>query len=136
KLAALSMPLTPRWALAAALNADNFDPAVLRRFLWHGTSGISARKFWSFGVHYRKARRSTSPRVLAQPTLLIAGSHDRTVPAQRVAEAAARIVAPSVRYVELGLAHGHALDYGHTDLLLGRYAEYEVFPLVADFLRG
>jgi lysosomal acid lipase/cholesteryl ester hydrolase len=133
KLAAL-MPLTPRWALTSALHAENFEPAVLRRFLWHGTSGISRRKFWSFGVHYRKERRGTRACVLAQPTLLIAGSNDRTVPALRVREAAARMVQPLVRVVELGTGQGHAVDYGHTDLLLGRHAEREVFPLISTFL--
>jgi pimeloyl-ACP methyl ester carboxylesterase len=133
KLAAWGLALTPRWMFSLA-TADAVERQVLQRFLWHGTSGISAKKFWSFGSFYRRARRGASEHVLSYPTLLITGTGDRTMPAARVRDVALRIAHADVRVVEFGRAQGHGADYGHTDLLIGRHAEREVFPCIAEFL--
>jgi hypothetical protein len=39
-----------------------------------------------------------------------------------------------VELVTAGISHGFSADYGHGDLVLGRRAPEELFPLVADFL--
>jgi hypothetical protein len=39
-------------------------------------------------------------------------------------------------YVEFGREGGHSADYGHTDLLVGRNAQAEVFPVVSSWLAG
>jgi polyhydroxyalkanoate synthase subunit PhaC len=83
---------------------------------------------------YRRARRGASPHVLAHPTLLVAGTGDRIMPAMRMRDVARRIVHPDVRWLEFGRAAGHVRDYGHTELLIGRHAEREVFPAIAEFL--
>jgi hypothetical protein len=36
--------------------------------------------------------------------------------------------------VQFHLAGGHAADYGHTDLLFGKKAPEEVYPVIADWL--
>jgi pimeloyl-ACP methyl ester carboxylesterase len=133
KLAACALALTPESVLARA-SEGGMDPAVLKRFLWHGLSGISAKKFRSFGSFYLRARRGASARLLEHPTLLIAGSGDRTVPAARVRAMAERMAHLGAKLVEFGRAGGHRVDYGHTELLLGRHAEREVFPCIAEFL--
>jgi hypothetical protein len=35
-----------------------------------------------------------------------------------------------------GVAFGHLADYGHGDLVLGRHADQEVFPVIDAFLVG
>jgi hypothetical protein len=45
-----------------------------------------------------------------------------------------RLPAASASYGEFGRAHGHRVDYGHVDLILGRAAPLEVFPAVAGWL--
>ncbi len=39
-----------------------------------------------------------------------------------------------VKLVIAGRAHGFSEDYGHADLILGRRAPDEIFPLVETFL--
>ena len=133
KLAACALAVTPPWLLARATR-DGVDPDVLKRFLWHGMSGISAKKFRSFGTFYVRAKRGHCKARLAHPTLLIAGAGDRTVPAAHVRAMVERIDHPQVELLELGRAGGHRADYGHTELLIGRHAEREVFPRISEFL--
>jgi polyhydroxyalkanoate synthase len=133
KLAACALALSPEGVFSRA-SEGGMEPAVLKRFLWHGLSGISAKKFRSFGSFYLRARRGPSEHLLHHPTLLIAGSGDRTVPAARVRAMAERMAQVGAKLVEFGRARGHRADYGHTELLLGRHAEQEVFPCVAEFL--
>jgi pimeloyl-ACP methyl ester carboxylesterase len=143
KLGALTLPVTPpavraRWvdpALRTLLNPDNVDDDVLRSFLWRSLSGISARKFWSFGRFYRKFRKQGAPRQRHRhPTLLLAGGGDHLVPPAKVRETLSRCTHPSSHMIELSQANGYQADYGHVDLLLGRHCEQEVFPLIHKFL--
>lgn len=68
------------------------------------------------------------------PVLAIGGSVDRIAPPASARAATERINSRDVRYREMGTAHGDQADYGHVDLLVGRHAPKEVFPLVLDFL--
>ncbi|TMB22032.1 MAG: hypothetical protein E6J59_04580 [Deltaproteobacteria bacterium] len=69
---------------------------------------------------------------MATPLLVIAGTADRFATPAAVRLALDRL--PSATYREFGRAHGHAVDYGHVDLILGRAAPTEVFPVVAGWL--
>ena len=143
RLAALALPLAPQAAregwvdpmLTTLLNPRNMDAARVETFLARSLSGISARKFWSFGKLVRKFQQ-TPPAWdrHRHPTLLLAGARDGLVPVASVQQTYARTTHPASRMVELSLANGHAADYGHVDLLLGRHVEREVFPLIESFL--
>jgi pimeloyl-ACP methyl ester carboxylesterase len=67
------------------------------------------------------------------PVLAIGGSADRIAPPRSVRAAVSRLRSPDVRYREMGMQHGDAADYGHIDLLVGRHAPKEIYPLVLDF---
>ncbi|HEX8703178.1 MAG TPA: alpha/beta fold hydrolase [Myxococcaceae bacterium] len=67
------------------------------------------------------------------PFLLLAGSRDLLAPPMSVARAKEHLGGP-VKLVIAGKAHGFDEDYGHADLVLGRRAPHEIFPLVETFL--
>jgi polyhydroxyalkanoate synthase len=72
---------------------------------------------------------ATSPDV---PLLVMGASHDHIVAAKDAA-AACRYF-PACSYVELGIAGGFSVDYGHVDPVVGTTAAAEVYPLVGAFL--
>ena len=68
------------------------------------------------------------------PLLLIAGSADRLATPAAVRRTLDYLPPAAASYLEFGRAHGHSIDYGHADLILGRAAPAEVFPAVARWL--
>lgn len=67
------------------------------------------------------------------PTRLIAGNRDRQVAPQAV-EHTAEVLGARTNVQMLSRRHGTQEDYGHWDLLVGRHAEREVWPLIAEWL--
>ena len=68
------------------------------------------------------------------PMMMISGSADRIAPPAAVFRSAAKVSSADLRYREMGLRFGDSIDYGHIDLLVGRDAPREVFPLVLSFI--
>ncbi len=115
------------------LRAENMDPRVVRLALKHAVADIEggvARQFARWvrtgaldgedGFDYRAHLRP-----LTAPMLTLAGAHDLLAP-------------PSAAHALVGLTSGPVetallSDYGHGDLVLGRRAPEEVFPLVGAF---
>lgn len=121
--------------------AANMDTDVVRRALANMPSDIAGgvvRQFahWiatdSFcqtdGTCYRKPLAGVK-----MPVLLVAGSKDLMAPPLAVARAQEYLGGP-VKLVVAGRGHGFAEDYGHADLVLGRRAPDEVFPVLESFL--
>ena len=121
--------------------ADNMDSDVVRRALANLPSDISGgvvRQFahWiatdSFcmvdGTCYRKPLAGVK-----LPVMLLAGSKDLLAPPLAVARAQEYLGGP-VKLVVAGQGHGFSADYGHADLMLGRRAPDEIFPLMEAFL--
>ena len=133
----------PRHALFEhALNLDNVEGSTVRRALAHTVADIQtgvARQFvrWvendtfdaNDGFNYREGMRS-----LRAPVMLLSGAADKLAPTSSV-EAARKYLGHVVESRTLGRATGSWVDYGHGDLLLGRHAPHDVFPVVAAFLR-
>lgn len=67
------------------------------------------------------------------PVLALAGSRDAQCPPRAVERTAASL-GSSCRVALFGRDHGHADEYGHFDLLVGRQARAEVFPVVERWL--
>lgn len=68
------------------------------------------------------------------PILLLGGSRDVQCSPEAV-EATARAIGPHAEVALFGKAHGHADEYGHFDLIVGRRAPEEVWPAIEAFLR-
>lgn len=81
------------------------------------------------GVDYREAIRA-----LQVPTLVVGGTVDALAP-ERLTRALFELVGAPTRVLALfGKAYGQHEDYGHEDLVLGRHAHQDVYPVIISFL--
>ncbi len=131
-------------AAELAIRGRNVDPAVLRRLLANGIEDVSGPLFqqlagWVTDDVFRSADGLVDYRAglsaCRQPALFVAAPLDPLAPPDVVRASFDDWGGPRT-YVEFGRAGGHAVDYGHTDLLVGRTAAAEVFPVVTSWLEA
>jgi pimeloyl-ACP methyl ester carboxylesterase len=122
--------------------AENMDSEVVRRALANVPADLAGGMVRQFArwidthafTSYDGSFDYQAPLAeIRKPFLLMAGSRDLLAPPLSVARAKEHLGGP-VKLVIAGKAHGFAADYGHADLVLGRRAPDEVFPLVESFL--
>ena len=142
-LGALWWLLSPTSGIEVGMNPANIDRGDVGRVLRLSLTNVSRIKIQQFSrwaldgtftsfdgrVDYLDALAGVTT-----PLLVMAGAGDRVATPAAVRRAFERLPAASASYRELGRAHGHAVDYGHVDLILGRNAPTEVFPIVAGWL--
>ncbi|MBN94770.1 MAG: hypothetical protein CL928_11980, partial [Deltaproteobacteria bacterium] len=124
-------------------NLDNSDPEHLSQFIRPameniGTGVVKQYALWVEGGDLRSVdgqRDYTAglAKVVA-PVLLFAGRVDHIVPPWTVKVAYDRIASEDKTFVMLGKGWGTRHEYGHGDLVVGRFARLEVFPRVRDWL--
>jgi len=149
-LARLGAPFArPLSALAAdplrdwGWHPDNFDLEVLRFMMRHGVEDLPSSLVREFG-HWYEARRMSDryglfdfadhlERITA-PMLLVAGSRDRLTPAADIERVHGRLGSADKKLVVAGRDTGFGHHYSHVDLVLGRHAPDEIYPLVGDWL--
>jgi predicted alpha/beta hydrolase len=73
---------------------------------------------------------------MKMPMLLIAAPKDRLAPPAAVAYVRDHVSSTDVTMIEMSKANGFSRDYGHGDLIVGRHAPDEVFPLVRSWLEA
>ncbi len=131
-------------AAELAINGRNVDRPVLRRLLANGIEDVSPPLFaqlrgWVVEDACRSADGSRDYRAglaaCRQPALFLAAPRDPLAP-PAVVRASFEAWGGPRTYVEFGLGSGHSVDYGHTDLLVGRRAAQEVFPVIAGWLEA
>lgn len=127
---ALSMGIVPARFRATAYNPRNVSADVERRYLWHGFSNVSAKKFRQFAQAVGEPPLSD----YSHPTLFLAGQRDLLIPPSLVEQVHAGVGSSDKRYVLCAKHTGYSADYGHGDLLIGERAPTEIFPLITDFL--
>jgi pimeloyl-ACP methyl ester carboxylesterase len=131
-------------AAELAINGRNVDRAVFRRLLANGIEDVSRPLFqqlvgWVTQDVCRSADGERDYRAglpsCRQPALFLAAAHDPLAPPGVVRASFERWGGPRT-YVEFRREAGHSADYGHTDLLVGRSAAAEVFPVVSGWLEA
>jgi len=70
------------------------------------------------------------------PCLLLAGKLDNAAPPEAVRDLYHRISSQDKKMVIVGKANAASAEYGHMDLVLGRNAVTEVYPLVLEWLNA
>lgn len=140
RLAALAGEKTTRRYISAGFNPANVDPDVARRYLWHGVISVSSKKFRRFqklagGIEDPSGHRITLADY-THPTLFVAGERDRLCPPWMVERAFAMAASPEKEFINFSRGAGFSADYGHGDLLIGREADREVFPVLQRWLTG
>jgi pimeloyl-ACP methyl ester carboxylesterase len=145
-LSFLAAPLAGRFGTAIErFNywPENLEPRLQRRVSASFTHTTSSRvlaqlasAFESGGlrsadgsVHYKSGLRTATA-----PVLAVAGDHDRQCPPEAAEATVAVLGSAERRLVVLGPAHGCAEHYGHFDIIVGRHAPTEVYPLLYDWL--
>jgi pimeloyl-ACP methyl ester carboxylesterase len=140
-LAPLSGVLLPRWQRAFHA-VDNMDHVFLRRVAVSLPADISRETLQQFGEWFEEGsfrsldrRRDYRERLgeIRIPVLALSGAADALAPPEAVEAAASRLGARA-KVVVLGKAHGHGVDYGHGDLVVGDNAPHDVFPLIGGWL--
>jgi predicted alpha/beta hydrolase len=129
--------------LGIAANPANIDRHTLRRALRRCIGDVPRVKLqqlarWALRGEFSSADGAVDYRAalgrVRTPLLLIAGSRDRLAAPAAVRRTLDYLPPAAAHYLEFGRAHGHSIDYGHVDLILGRAAPAEVFPAVARWL--
>ncbi len=119
-----------------AINLRNIERRVYRRFLANGIENLPSGVLAQFGAFLREdSFRSMDGAVdyrealarCRQPALFVAAGRDGLAPPP-VVSAAHDLWGGPKRLVVF------EPEYGHTDLLLGRRAPEEVYPVIRDFL--
>jgi pimeloyl-ACP methyl ester carboxylesterase len=131
-------------AAELAINGRNVDRAVFRRLLANGIEDVSRPLFqqlvgWVTQDVCRSADGERDYRAglhsCRQPALFLAAPRDPLAPPGVVRASFERWGGPRT-YVEFRRDAGHSADYGHTDLLVGKNAAAEVFPVVSAWLEA
>ena len=130
-------------AAAVGMNPANVDHNEVGRVLRHALCDVSRLKLrqlagWALeggftSVDGRVDYRAALAHVTT-PLLVVAGSLDQLATPSAVHRVLDHLPAAATSYLEFGRAHGHSIDYGHLDLILGRAAPREVFPAITGWL--
>ncbi len=139
----LLAPVAGYWRNKLLYNPENIAGATVRRFLVNASTNLARNEMLQYSdwiandqfrsIDQRRDYRKELAKVTT-PMLLIAGNKDLLAPPPSVKDAYDAIAGADKKLVIA--SRGHALDanYGHFDLVLGRHAPKEIFPLVVDWL--
>jgi pimeloyl-ACP methyl ester carboxylesterase len=126
--------------------APNVDPVVARRTVALGSELITPTKLWldlaRFGISGKNETTSTGNyaeglKSSSVPILFIGGSNDFLMPPESVCAASEYPDSIGERECRImGKETECDEDYGHVDLLVGKNAEKEVFPVIDEWLRS
>lgn len=121
---------------------ENVEPQIIRAFYANGFEWIPMSLLMSLASTFEEqglCSRDGSVRYLqcaarlTSPLLLLAGSRDIQCSMDAV-EATGRRIGAHAQIARFGRAFGQQEDYGHCDLLVGRRARTEVWPVIERFL--
>lgn len=147
------IPISAQLADGILLNVANCEPDIVARMAREAIADIPLKLISEITAHLVDSANDQGnanvknggahpgpygyEKLLGQirvPVFVIGGAGDRVAPPASVAAAVGRLTSTDVRFREMGLRHGDRADYGHVDLLVGRDAPDEVYPLLLDFL--
>jgi pimeloyl-ACP methyl ester carboxylesterase len=141
-LAPLSGYLHPS-PLQIIYNPENTEGTVQRRAMVNLICNFSRNELLQYSdwisndvfrsIDQRRDYRSELSRIVV-PSLFLAGPRDALAPPDAVKEAHDSVGAADKQFQICSRAQGLKVNYGHFDLLIGRDAPTEVYPLVAGWL--
>jgi pimeloyl-ACP methyl ester carboxylesterase len=105
----------------------NVPRSLLRQLAQWSLSGEFAS--WDRRVDYR----ANLGRIRV-PALIVAGAADQLAAPTMVRFAYDHISSAQKRYREFAVSRGDSADYGHVDLVFGRRAPEEVFPVIGEWI--
>lgn len=129
--------------LESSFRPANTDPLISARYLRCGVPDEAESLADQFADWVEnQTMRDTEGKVVYRdrlgeirlPVLLMAGGHDLQRPAEAVRDTFEAIGSDDKTFVLAGIDGGFSFDFGHDDLLAGRRAPAEVFPVVREWL--
>ncbi len=123
-------------------NDQNMDPGAARALAAHGTHAISVGVMQQMAAsrdgHLRSADGATDYTEglagVRTPIFFVAGNVDHLAPPATLLEGYRRLGAADKRVEIVGPANGYRADYGHVDLVMGRHAPDEVYPVLTEWI--
>ncbi len=125
-------------------NPSNMDPKATAKFFRDVISDTAANvlrqflhsaaknDFLSFDGEYSYARNHYRA---DRPILCIAGANDNLVSPNNVLAVFKRLSSKDKTYILLSRNNGFSADYGHADIVVGKKARFEVYPIIDLWLR-
>ena len=124
-------------------NRDNLDTDVMRSFYRNVMDDVPAgllNQLLDFVATGSLVSSDGSVNYSAElgqvkvPVLCIAGAADNMCDSSGIRMSYENVGSTDRTYAEMGLSGGFSADYGHIDLVLGRNASREVYPLISNWL--
>ncbi len=124
-------------------NPENMDGAIQRRAMVNLISNFSRNELLQYSdwilhdtfraIDQRRDYRAELGRITV-PALFLAGPRDVLSPPDAVKETHDAVGSRDKQFVLFSRAQGKRVNYGHFDLVIGREAPAEVYPVVSDWL--
>ncbi|MCX7944993.1 MAG: alpha/beta hydrolase [Deltaproteobacteria bacterium] len=128
-----------------AANIDNIDTPILRRIFVNLASDISSTLVCQIGrwleegyIRDKKGETNFSEGIssINIPIFAITGSVDLICPPDAVFYLKSRLRDDQLKVVIAGISTGFSVDYGHGDIIFGRKAPEEIFPLITSYVES
>lgn len=127
--------------MKSQMNVHNVDPQIIRLGQNNAITPVSSKLLAQFADWIEKHDLTLSDgfRItenlgrIVTPLLVIAGKKDRLSPVAGTVYAYEHIGSTDKTYVELSEENGFSADYGHIDMVLGKHAPDEVYPLIREW---
>ncbi len=124
------------------MNVRNVDTRIIRVAQYNAVTPISTKLLSQFGGWLGKHSIALSDGFditenldkITTPVLVIAGRGDGLVPSDATSPVYDKVRSPDKAFVELSVVNGFSADYGHIDMVFGKNAPTEVYPLVRKWL--
>lgn len=136
--------LAPESVRQLLYNPPNVERTTLLKAASLAFAGTSSRVLtqfpsWFVNDNWMDAEQRLDYRAgipsISVPTQVIAGSVDRLSPPEHVKSGYDDLGASQKRFIIAGEISGYRQDYSHIDLIYGKRAPDEIFPLVSDWIR-
>jgi len=133
-----------RWSRPMLYEKDNMDVETMRIGTRIAIDDVSSGVLLQVHGWLRDRRIKSSdgsidysldPKDLKVPILFITGSTDPFTPHHYFRKAFKKIGSKKKEWMVFGKKYGHATNYGHLDLILGKNAQKEVYPIIANWLK-
>lgn len=145
-IARLTAPLTgilKNRIVTHQMNPENVNFSVIRRAQFNAVTPLSTRllmqfKDWLENDDFRTFDKNLSYKenlgIIKIPVLVVAGKKDKMAVISDVKYAYDKIGSKNKKYLELSISNNFSSDYGHIDMIFGKRAPEEVFPVLLNWL--
>jgi len=141
-------PISGYWhpsPLQIVHNPENLDGALQRRIMVNMIANFSRNELLQYSdwilhdtfrsIDQRRDYRAELSRITV-PSLFLAGPRDALSPPDAVKDTCDAVGASDKQFVLCSRAQGMRVNYGHFDLVVGREAAAEVFPVISGWLKS